>query len=785
MRLAVFSLCSNQGVPQAQLLFGTIKKFLPDAERFLVLADAYHPVVRYPDGCVVISADDLGISDFASFAFRYDAQEFATALKPFAFLHLLGVRGYTHCLYFDPDIELFSPLSAVSAALEANASFILTPPIPAPAEQADGSGDIAIMRGVGVNLGFLGVSGTREARARLDWWARRLRAQCGKDGPIDLIITRKFMELTPGLARGTQVLDDPGLNLSHGNLSQRRFQPDAPDGPMVDDRPLGFFHYSGFDPATPDRLSRESNLFQGNALPRAWLRFLADYADRLWAAGHGQIPTDSYAYGRFASGVPIPAIAREMFRDDYAAWPGDPFKSFDAWAHLPALGTVPGIGSAIPSLMMQWLQARDPRLVRFPLSEPEGAAHVTRWWLERGPGIGIDRRFLEPQAAAAGLRALSSRADFPLARPGRADATVIAPFVESSVFGEPAPAVLIGRAQQASLGLAAGRVEVCDASADDQKLVSGRVLVFCLAPDQLAAVLTAIGLRLPESAYRIFIPSSEQMVLSSSSPEALSDIDEIWAPTRFIQASLVLETTLPVLHMPVPWCFPVPPASGREFIPGGRPYILVSDDSFPGGGAVHAGVRAHAAAFGSWAAEKRPVLAIRSQSVDAADDALQAMIVAHGGVILPSTADPAALIAGAACLLALHRGDALGLTILRAMASGVPVVATEYGGCTDLLTPKTGFPVGFRLLSATGGTSPENWVDAWAEADPDHAAWSLRDLFGRPDVARRRAEEARRQLERLHDPATVAAQQGRRLGLVERLAARPYGLVAASSVIAA
>jgi hypothetical protein len=779
MRLAVFSLCSNQGVPQARLLFETIQKFLPSADCFLILADAYYPAVRYPDGCVVIAADELGISDFASFAFRYERHEFTSAIKPFAFLHLLGVRGYTHCLYFNPDIEIFSPLPAVTAALEANVSFVLTPHILAPAEQADGPDDIAIMRGGTFNLGFLGVSGTREARDRLGWWARWLRTHCVDGRPIGLYIDQKFMDLMPGLARGARILRDPGLNLAYWNLPQRRFQPDAPGGPMVNDGPLGFFHYSGFDPATPERLSTQTDQFQGRTLPPSWRHFLARYANRLHVAGHGRIPAATYAYSRFASGVPIPAIAREMFRDDYAAWPGDPFENFEAWAHLPARGAVLGIGSAIPSLMMQWLQARAPQLIRFPLSEPDGAAYVTRWWLEQSPWFGIDRRFLEPQAAAAGLRPLSIQADFPPAHSSRADATVIAPFVESSTLGGSDPAVLIGQAQRANLGLAAGRVEACDTGAEDQKRMNGRVLSFCLAPEQLAPVLAAVSRQLPDRAYRIFIPSTERMVLSPSCLDALSEIDEIWAPTRFIQASLVLATTLPVLHMPVPWRFPAPPASAQDFIPGGRPYILAENDGFPGSGAVEAAVNAYLAAFGSWAVEKRPVLAIRSQSADATDDALQATIAAHGGVIIPSTADPAELIAGATCLLALHRGDALGLTILRAMASGVPVVATEYGGCTDLLTPKTGFPIGFRLLPTSGGAAVESWVDPWAEADLDHAAWSLRDLFGRPDVARSRAEEARCQLESLHEPATIAARQARRLGLVERLAARPNPLAAA------
>jgi hypothetical protein len=89
------------------------------------------------------------------------------------------------------------------------------------------------------------------------------------------------------------------------------------------------------------------------------------------------------------------------------------------------------------------------------------------------------------------------------------------------------------------------------------------------------------------------------MVLSPSCLDALSAIDEIWAPTRFIQASLVLATEAPALHMPVAWRFPTsgtPTRSGSR-----RPYVLAEDDSLLGGGALHAVVGAYVAAFGSWA----------------------------------------------------------------------------------------------------------------------------------------------------------------------------------------
>src|ERR1700722_11422405 len=117
MRLAVFTICSNNYVPYARLLFDTVQQHLPNADCFLILADERHELVVYPERCEVISGHELDIPDFRNFAFRYDVLEFNTAMKPFAFRHLLQDRGYSNCLYFDPDIELFSAIPTIIEAL--------------------------------------------------------------------------------------------------------------------------------------------------------------------------------------------------------------------------------------------------------------------------------------------------------------------------------------------------------------------------------------------------------------------------------------------------------------------------------------------------------------------------------------------------------------------------------------------------------------------------------------------------------------------------------------------
>ncbi len=771
MRIAVFTTCTNRQAAQAQVLLQTVAQFLPGADRFVVLADQRHPSVRYPQGCTVVEAHELGIPDFSGFAFRYDAMEFSAALKPYAFLHLMS-RGYTHALYLDPDIELFSALPGVTDALAADASFVLTPQILAPAEQEAGPNDITAMQGGVFNLGFLGVGFTQEAHGLLAWWARWLRWQCVDDRPIGLFVDQKFIDLIPGFAANARILHDASLNVGYWNLPQRHFAPDAPDGPQVDGSPLGFFHYSGFDVDAPDRLSPAADGF-ADGLPAAWRGFLASYADRLRRAGHGTVPAGSYAYGRFASGVPIPAIARRMFRDDYEAWAGDPFENFEAWAHLPARDAVLGPGSAVPSLIMQWLQARHPALAGCQLRDSEGASAMVRWWLEHGSSLGLDRRFLEPQALAVGRRAVSRHASMAAPHPDRVDATLAAASGDGVLAGE------LVQAQRATLPLIVARWEEADLSGASEGPVNGRLLTVCAPPGQCGELLSLMR-SCRNTAYRVLVPAGEAIAVSPASPGLLAEADEVWAPTRFIQASLALMTEVPVLHMPTAWQFPpVAPLA-----PPGHRYILAVSDAFPGSGAVMAALQAYRAAFGDSPAADRPRLVVLHPASAAWRQTMAGEFGGDDGVELVDASspqhDPAALAAGAACLLALHRGDALGVPVVRAMAYGVPVVATDYGGCTDLLTPDTGYPVDYRPAAkpvghghSHGHPTPAGLV----APDPHHAAWALRDLFARPQEARRRAGNALRALGALSDPALVAAQRSARLNTLKLLGAgrQPVG----------
>ena len=763
MRLAVFTICSNNYVPYARLLLGTVQQHLRNADCFLILADERNELVVYPEGCEVISADELDIPDFRNFAFRYDVMEFNTALKPFAFHRLLQDRGYSHCLYFDPDIELFSAIPTVIDALSNGASFVLTPHLLSPAEQEEFPNDIGIMRAGVYNLGFLGVSAVPEAYKILAWWRRQLRWHCLNDQPNGIFVDQKFMDLVPGFSPSARILDDPGLNVAYWNLAQRQFIPDEPRGPQVDGRPLGFFHYSGFNPRRLDRISKHTELFSNGRMPNCLATFLARYAERLIATGDGKIPAGVYSYGRFASGIPIPMVVRRMFRESHAAWAGDPFETYEPWMHLPAPGAVAGLGRAVPTMMMRWIQSQNPSLQHvFNIAQPQGAEGYTRWWLTNGVDLGLDRRLLEPHALDAGQHPMSVTAICPAPDPGRADATVVGYLRAESGVGE------VGRLHIASLSRVFGRVEGIDISlgvmsrrdddpADaslllDDQAGSGRLVAFNVNADQLPHVVELTRSRLPRDAYRTCTPFWELSRFPAHYLEALHNVDEIWAPTRFVQAGLAASIKLPVLHMPVALSFPAL-TSPRLIapVPPGRPYVLFAFDflSFAERKNPLAAVRAFRAAFGALPAADRPALIIKSQNSAHVDGsrALRDAIAENDDVVLfdqtLSRMDTLALVAHASCALSLHRGEGLGLLVAEAMAYGVPVVATDYGGTTDLLTPETGFPVDFRLIPVPKDAYPFSEGQVWADADVDHAAWSLSEVFERPAETARRVQNAR------------------------------------------
>ena len=109
----------------------------------------------------------------------------------------------------------------------------------------------------------------------------------------------------------------------------------------------------------------------------------------------------------------------------------------------------------------------------------------------------------------------------------------------------------------------------------------------------------------------------------------------------------------------------------------------------------------------------------------------------------------------------------LGLLIAEAMVLGKPVISTDYSGTTDLVSPETGYPVDYTLIPVGEGEYPFHSGPYWADADVDHAAWQMRQVFLGGEAVARKVAAAKAHIRTEFGHETVAQSQLNRLRTIE------------------
>jgi len=784
---AIFTICSNNYMPMARAFLATVKREHPEADLFVCLADRVLPMAGlYGEDAEIVPLDRLSIPDLPGFTFRYDVMELNTAAKPFMFTYLMLERGYGRVLYFDPDIEVFAKLTAILEPLAAGAAFALTPHVLHPAEETEEPDDLSFLRAGTYNLGFLGASNTPEALGVLGWWSRRLLYQCINDQSSGLFVDQKFMDLVPGFVSSVAILRDSTLNAAYWNLTQRVLAQDG-DSWTVDGRPLVFFHYSGFDPRVPTRLSKHTRRFDG-ALDPALAALLAGYSARLLALGHGSVPRGTYAYGRFASGTPIPDVVRRMFRERHPAWPFDPFETFEAQLHRPSAAAQSNSSSVVVTNFHAYVHATSPYLRScMDITTALGQHMLVDWVLKHAArDLGLDSRLVEPTAMRFGDR-LPPTPSPQIEPDGGIDVSVIGYLSTTSGVGE------VGRANILALAAEGLRVDGCDVSlgvVSDRSDTSvagflterpaGRVRLFNINADQLPLVIDHMRPLLQSPAYTLVNPAWELSDFPDAWLPAFDEMDEVWAQSRYIQLMLARKLHKPVLYMPVALNRPpVAPLRRDAFaLPRHRFLFFFAFDFLSfierknPSGVIEAFRRAKARNGG----KSPPGLVIKAMNGALAPDALQLLreeIDGDPDIILVERTltrpEVGALISLCDAVVSLHRAEGFGLLVAEAMLLGRPVIATDYAATTEMVTPETGFPVDYRLIPVAHGAYPYGAGQVWADPDVEHAAWLMARLAAEPGLAAPIVEAASAHIHRNYNPGHVARRQRarlRELGLV-------------------
>ena len=128
--------------------------------------------------------------------------------------------------------------------------------------------------------------------------------------------------------------------------------------------------------------------------------------------------------------------------------------------------------------------------------------------------------------------------------------------------------------------------------------------------------------------------------------------------------------------------------------------------------------------------------------------------------------DHMALIGSFDALVSLHRSEGLGLHLAEAMALGVPVIATRYGGNVDFMDDDSSILIDADVVpvGANGGWAYPATA-SWAEPDHEQAVDALRRLASDPAAAAELGERGRRRHADLVSEADFVEVVRRRLGL--------------------
>lgn len=295
------------------------------------------------------------------------------------------------------------------------------------------------------------------------------------------------------------------------------------------------------------------------------------------------------------------------------------------------------------------------------------------------------------------------------------------------------------------------------------------VNLICLPASDILRLLAHAGPSLFAGRYNVAGMQWELPRLPAEWHAVYSLVDELWAPSRYVEAALRASQRVPVIHIPPAVDIAgVSPCGRQEFGISEGPFLFLAVfDGFstfsrknPTGV-----VEAFGRAFVQGNRDVR--LVVKCMNGVAGGDEwsrLRDLAAADDRVTLIDEVFDRPRLLGLLnccdCYVSLHRAEGFGRVLAEAMLLGKPVIATNHSGNTDFTRAGTAFLVEGSLVAVR----PSEYFGAadqyWCDPDVDHAAAQMQCCF-RDDARRRALAEAGQAFIRNHHNLQVVGARYR------------------------
>ena len=295
--------------------------------------------------------------------------------------------------------------------------------------------------------------------------------------------------------------------------------------------------------------------------------------------------------------------------------------------------------------------------------------------------------------------------------------------------------------------------------------------------DQVPALAGFLGPTLLRDRYNVGVWHWELGEFPDRWLESFGPLDEVWAPSRFIQEAVAAKSPIPVVHMPHGVEVPrVAPASRRDFdLPDDRCLFLLMYDmrSFQARKNPEAAIESFARAFPDGRGAALVIKIVNGAASPPDLVRLKERCHATPGVILIDEAFSSKRVhqLQSVCdgYVSLHRSEGFGFNLAESMLLGKPVVATGWSGNMDFMDAETACLVKYALAPIESDVGPYWAGQIWAEPDVEHAAWHLKRLAANESLRQDIGRTAAAHLSTHFSPRAAGQRMRDRLRIIGRM----------------